>query len=139
MKFLTSFVFFILPLLCFSQTEGKPENNSVPPDSEVFTTVEEMPQFIGGEESLFKFIISHLVYPPAAIENNVEGKIYLKFVVFKDGSVGDVKVISKTRLGFGCEEEAIRIVKMMPKWKPGKQNGKPVAVYFVLPFQFKLN
>ncbi len=103
----------------------------------VFTVVEDMPQFPGGESSRVKYMMENLKYPEAAKEKGLQGTVYVSFVVEKNGSVGNVKVIRG--IGGGCDEEAFRVVKAMPKWTSGKQNGEPVRVLFNLPIQFKLS
>lgn len=103
---------------------------------EPFTYVEEMPSFPGGTEDLLAFIADHIQYPEIAKRAGVEGKVLVQFVVEKSGEIDDIKVIKG--IGAGCDEEAVRVCKMMPKWKPGRQNGKPVRVRMVIPFHFKL-
>lgn len=95
--------------------------------------VGEMPEFNG---DLYKFIQQNLKYPQMAVENGTQGTVGLAFVIEKDGSIGDVKVLG--RVGDGCTEEAIRVVKMMPKWKPGKNHGELVRVSYNLPIKFRL-
>jgi periplasmic protein TonB len=95
--------------------------------------VGEMPEFNG---DLYQFIQQNLKYPQVAKENGTQGTVGLAFVIEKDGSVGDVKVLG--RVGDGCTEEAIRVVKMMPKWKPGKNHGELVRVSYNLPIKFRL-
>lgn len=106
------------------------------PQREVFQIVEEMPEFPGGESKMYEFILKNIKYPEMARENKIKGRVYVQFVVSKDGSLNKIKVLRG--IGGGCDEEAVRIVKRMPKWKPGKQNGKTVPVQFTLPFNFKL-
>jgi protein TonB len=93
----------------------------------------EMPEFIG---DMYAFIRKHLRYPQVAVENNTQGTVGLSFVVEKDGTIGTIDVLG--RVPDGCTEEAIRVVKMMPKWKPGKNHGEPVRVQFNIPIKFKL-
>jgi TonB family protein len=107
-----------------------------PGKQEPITIVEEMPEFPGGPEALYPYIREILKYPEKAIEQGVEGIVYLTFVVEKDGSVSNIKVLRS--IGYGCDEEALRIVRGMPKWKPGKQRGVPVRVQYNLPIRFKL-
>ncbi len=102
-----------------------------------FTAVEQMPEFPGGSASMLAYLESSLMYPPAAKQNGIEGKVYLKFVVEADGTITDVEVLRK--LDPECDKEAIRVVKNMPKWKPGKQSGNAVAVYNTIPVAFSLN
>lgn len=101
-----------------------------------FTSVEQMPQFPGGQGELMKFVQGNLRYPTIAAENGIEGRVIVRFVVTKDGTVSDIQVLKG--LDSSCDKEAIRVVKAMPKWIPGKQNGRAVPVYFTLPVLFKL-
>jgi protein TonB len=88
---------------------------------------------------MMQFIHDYLVYPNNARENNKQGKVVVKFIVNEDGSISDITTINNPAIGFGLEEAAMNVVRKMPKWKPGRQNGKPVKVYFTLPISFKLN
>ena len=106
-------------------------------ETEIFTVVEENPGFPGGDEARIKFLQSNMKYPTMARESGIQGKVYVTFVVEKNGNVTDVKILRG--IGGGCDEEAIRVVKSMPKWNPGKQRGKNVRVQFNLPIQFTLN
>lgn len=106
-------------------------------EEEIFMSVEENPEFPGGLEAVYKFVGQNLKYPELAKQNNITGKVYIQFVVEKDGSVGNVKVLRD--IGGGCGAEALRVVKMLPKWKPGKQRGKAVRCYFTLPVVYELN
>ena len=102
----------------------------------VFTAVEQMPQFPGGDAALLKYIGSHLQYPAMAQEQGIQGKCVLQFVVTKTGSVGEVKVVRS--LSPDCDNEAKRVVRGLPKFTPGKQNGQAVNVWYTLPVTFKL-
>ena len=114
------------------------EDNAVVKEDEnqIFVFVEEYPEFPNGEENLYKYLGSNIKYPHEALENGIQGTVVVKFVVEKDGSISNVKAVRK--IGGGCDEEAVRVVKRMPRWKPGKQSGKPVRTEFTLPIQFKL-
>ena len=105
-------------------------------EEEVFVVVEDDPEFPGGVDSMKTFIERNLVYPQLAKDNKIEGKVFVTFVVEKDGSISGVKVLRD--IGYGCGAEAIRVVMKMPKWKPGKQRGVPVRVQYNLPIVFKL-
>lgn len=105
-------------------------------EQEVFTIVETMPSFPGGQEKLMQYLASNIKYPQIARESNVQGRVYLSFVIEPDGSVSNVKVLRG--IGAGCDEEAMRVVKSMPKWSPGKQRGKAVRVSYTVPVNFKL-
>ncbi len=103
----------------------------------VFTVVEEMPSFPGGEAERNKFLSGNIVYPQQAVENGIQGTVYIRFVVDVKGNITEVKVLRG--IGGGCDEEALRVVKMMPKWHPGKQNGEKVRVLYNMPVIFKLS
>lgn len=105
-------------------------------EAEIFTVVESMPEFPGGQTSLFQYLQKNIEYPEIAKESGIQGRVFVTFVVEKDGSVTDVRVLRG--IGGGCDEEAVRVVKSMPKWNPGKQRGKPVRVQFNLPVKFTL-
>mgnify|MGYP000324671935 CR=1 FL=1 len=103
-------------------------------EADIFQVVEDMPQFPGG--SVQKWIAKNVKYPMIAQENNIQGKVFVQFVIEKDGSVSDVKVARS--VDPSLDKEAIRVVKAMPKWKPGKQRGKPVRVSYTVPINFQL-
>jgi protein TonB len=105
-------------------------------EEEIFTIVEKMPEFPGGIEALFSYLGENIKYPDMAKDAHIEGKVYITFVVDKDGSIAGVKVLRG--IGGGCDEEAIRVVKSMPKWYPGQQRGKSVRVQYNLPINFIL-
>lgn len=105
-------------------------------ESEIFTIVEENPQYPGGDEALHKFLKENLIYPASARESAIQGTVYLSFVVGNDGIINDIKVLRG--IGGGCDEEAVRVVKQMPRWIPGRQRGKPVRVQYILPVKFTL-
>jgi protein TonB len=107
-----------------------------PKEPEIFVVVEQMPEFPGGEKALYEFLAKNIKYPAVAKENGIEGKVYIKFVVNEDGSVSQAQIVRG--IGGGCDEEALKVVKQMPKWKPGKQRGKTVKVWYTLPVYFKL-
>ena len=103
----------------------------------IFTVVEEQSSFPGGMEALSKYLSETLVYPPKAKEKGIQGKVFITFVIEKDGSISNARIIRD--IGGGCGEEALRVVKSMPKWKPAKQRGKTVRQQFNLPVNFSLN
>lgn len=105
-------------------------------EATIFTVVESMPEFPNGMKELYIYLGNNIKYPVMAKESGIQGKVYVTFVVEKDGSITDVKVLRG--IGGGCDEEAIRVVAAMPKWKPGKQRGKPVRVQYNLPVRFTL-
>ena len=106
------------------------------PDNTPFMRVEVMPEFVGGVSELYKWLSNNLRYPSAAVNASVEGRVFVKFIVEKDGKISKPEVLKG--IGFGCDEEALKSLRKMPNWNPGMQNGKPVRVYFTLPIVFKL-
>ena len=103
----------------------------------VFDVVEVMPQFPGGQIAMLKYIMENIKYPEQAMKEGIQGRVTVRFIVEKDGSISDVRpVLSVHPL---LNKEAVRVVESMPKWSPGKQNGKPVRVRFNVPVMFKLN
>lgn len=112
------------------------EKHPEPVKEEIFTAVEQMPQFPGGEAELLKYIASHIKYPTMAAENNIQGRVVVKFVVGKDGRVGEVVVVRGKDPDL--DKEAVRVVKTLPNFIPGKMNGQAVSVWYTLPINFKL-
>ena len=117
----------------YSQSEVPPKEST---DEEVFTAVEQMPEYPGGEDAMFKFLGDNLVYPKAAKKQGIQGKVWIGFIIDKEGGITNVEVLRG--IGGGCDEEAVRVIKLMPKWIPGKQDGKPVNVKFRFPINFTL-
>ena len=107
------------------------------PNKEVFTFVEQPPVFEGGEKALAEFLSQNIKYPKVAQTNKKEGTVYVQFLVQADGSISDAKTVGPVN-GFGLEEESLRVVHKMPKWQPGKHEGKLVAVMFNLPIRYSL-
>ena len=98
--------------------------------------LEEMPEYPGGLKAMFNFIGENIKYPKQAIEDSIHGKVFINFVVEKDGQLSNIRVLRG--IGGGCDKEAIRVVKLMPNWISGKQRGKSVRVSYVLPLKFEL-
>lgn len=117
-------------------TPVKIEEEEEEEDVQIFTVVENDPEFPGGMEALYKYLRENIKYPQLARDNNITGKVYVTFVVERDGSIANPRVLKD--IGGGCGAEAIRVVKAMPKWTPGKQRGKAVRVQFNLPVSFNL-
>lgn len=113
-----------------------PATDYIPVPEEVFIVVEEMPAFPGGDAALLGYIAKNTVYPEEAIQNNIEGRVTLKFVVTPDGSVGKIEVLQG--VDPLLDQEAMRVVKTLPAFKPGKQAGKPVSVWFQVPVLFRI-
>ncbi|MDB5134777.1 MAG: energy transducer TonB [Mucilaginibacter sp.] len=104
--------------------------------NKIFTAVEKDPSFKGGIENFYAYLRKNVHYPAIAKENNVQGKVFLTFVVERDGSLTDIKVLRS--LGSGTDEEAMRVLKASPRWTPGIQNGRPVRVQYTVPISFTL-
>lgn len=122
---------FVLLFSFMTSTAQTKKNNMV------FDVVEVMPQYPGGQIAMMKYIMENMKYPKQAMKEGIQGRVAVSFIVEKDGSISDVKpILSVHPL---LNKEAVRVVKSMPKWTPGKQNGKPVRVRFNLPIMFKLN
>ncbi len=135
-------MFIILLLTCSSGCAALIPADTLPlprpalPDTVFCDFDEEQPEFPGGTKAMRKFLADHLRYPDAAVKQKVQGKVYCGFVVNTDGSLSDFNVLKG--IGYGCDEEAIRLLRLMPTWKPGKRSGKPVRVKYNLPISFLL-
>ena len=105
-------------------------------DDEIYTVIEVAPEFPGGVDSMYAFISRNIKYPEEALKNNVSGNVYVTFVVEKDGQITSTRLLRD--IGAGCGQEALRVVRSMPKWKPGTSQGKPKRVQFNLPLVFTL-
>ncbi|NTW24722.1 MAG: TonB family protein [Lentimicrobium sp.] len=116
--------------------KAMPEAEEEMSESEIFTVVEETPQFPGGDEMRLRFLSENLKYPQAAREASVQGTVYISFVIEADGTITNTRIVRG--IGQGCDEEALRVIQLMPKWQPGKQRGKPVRVQFNMPVRFSL-
>lgn len=127
MKKLFILLLFLIPFIGFSQSNS---------NDQVFLAVEQMPQFPGGDAKLFEYLQSNVAYPPEARTNGVEGTVYVSFVISRDGSVEDIKVLKS--VDSFLDTEAIRVIASMPKWKPGYQNGKLAKVQYQVPIKFKI-
>ncbi|MBO5922089.1 MAG: energy transducer TonB [Bacteroidaceae bacterium] len=128
MKKLFLIVFFMAFVSVNAYSQSKEQ------DDAVYSIVSEQPSFPGGMQEMMKFISENRKYPAEAKAKDIHGKVIVAFVVERDGSLSDVKI--RRGIGYGCDEEAIRLIKSMPKWTPGKQNGKAVRVSFMLPVTF---
>ncbi len=115
----------------------EPVTPEIPAEEKVFIAVDEMPEYPGGNQALLKYISENLIYPQDAQRNNIQGRVTLKFVVNRNGSVDRIEIIGS--IDSLLDNEAIRVVRTLPKFKPGKQGGVPVPVWFSLPVLFKIN
>lgn len=111
----------------------KTDNNM---GDDVFIIVEDMPEYPGGEQALRQFIADNVRYPVSAAENGIQGRVYVQFVVEKDGSIGRAKIVRG--VDPSVDAEALRVINASPNWKPGKQKGKNVAVSYTVPINFQL-
>lgn len=102
----------------------------------VYTYVEEAPSYPGGENARIQFLRNNIKYPKLALQNKIQGKVYISFIVEKNGSLSNIKILQG--IGAGCDEEALRVVHLMPKWKPGKTQGREVRVVITMPVNFVL-
>lgn len=126
---------FLSAFLC-TLSFGAFAQSEVSTDDAVFVVVEEQAMFPGGMEAMYAYIVKNLKYPELAKEKGIEGRVFITFIIEKDGSVSNVKILRG--IGGGCDEAAMEMVKNMPKWKPAKQRGKPVRCQFNLPINFEL-
>jgi periplasmic protein TonB len=129
-------VMFMSSSYMYAQEPSKA--NQQQPDTnigkEVFTIVEVMPEYPGGENARQLYLTQNIQYPVKAKENNIQGTVYVNFIVEKDGSLSNFKILKG--IGSGCDEEVVRVMKNMPKWKPGTQRGQPVRVLINFPVKF---
>ncbi len=109
---------------------------TVADSARVYEKAEQMPEFPGGEMELKKFVGRNLRYTAPALRKRIEGEVYVKFIIDETGRVINPAV--QKGIGYGCDEEAIRVIKTLPQFTPGKQNGKPVAVYYTVPVKFAI-
>lgn len=141
-------LFFLTISILFGQNSFAQNNLNEPPapidpksidttKGTIFKVVDQMPEYPGGEQALYKYLSETISYPDTATKKGIEGLVKVKFVVDEYGSIDDVKTTNNP-IGYGLEQEAMRVIKMMPPWKPGKNDGKPVKVYFQIPIRFVL-
>jgi len=117
--------------------EIEEEEEEEPVVEAIFDVVEENPEFKGGMAKLYEYLNKNISYPEMAKENGIQGKVFVQFVVWKDGTIRDIKVVKGVHKTL--DKEAIRVIKSMPKWKPGKQRGKNVNARFTLPIKFRIS
>ena len=119
-----------------ANAEAQVTDESAPQSKKVYKSVEQMPMFPGGEMALMKYLQSHINYPPEAAKNNIGGRVIVQFIVDETGQVGEVKVLR--HVSEEIDAEAVRVVKTLPKFEPGRQDGEAVSVWYTLPISFKL-
>jgi TonB family protein len=143
-NFVFSFFLFFFVAMAFTckaqnmkvQNEINDSNYRIVNNDTVYKISEQMPQFPGGDKELLRLISNNLKYPVIAQENGIQGKVILRFVVLKTGKVSNIEVVRS--LDPSCDKEAVRVIKMLPDWVSGEQNGEKVSVYYTLPITFKL-
>lgn len=130
--FPTMLICLLLSQITSAQPNVAPEDTAAP----VFMIVEEAPVYPGGTEAMSKFLSDNLRYPKKARRKGIEGQVIVSFVINEDGSINRITIVKG--LGYGCDEEVIRVISTMPSWKPGRQKGENVKVRFLLPVRFQL-
>lgn len=128
-------LFIILSLAIFAANVSYAQTSTT--DDAVYSQVDKSPQFPGGVKELYSYIGKNLKYPEAAVKANITGKVFVKMIIEKDGSINTTSI--DKGIGFGCDEEVERIVKAMPKWSAGIKDGKAVRTTFVMPIMFALD
>lgn len=137
MKLMLFGMLFLAPAILQAQTEDKGKSSSKYEDDEVFIVAEQLPTYPGGEEARVKFLIDNIIYPKTLQEKGIKGKVVARFIVEKDGSISNAEIIRS--LDPILDKEVLRVVKLMPKWKPGMQKGEPIRCYFSMPVTFELD
>lgn len=125
-----------IPASAFGLQSGNMPGERDVNESEIFAIVEEMPEFPGGSQGLLQYLATKIRYPDMARENRVEGLVVVQFIIDEKGKISNVIVLRG--IGGGCDEEAIRVIKAMPDWQPGRQRGMPVKVRYNVPVRFVL-
>ena len=137
-----NYCIILISFLVFVFGESKCQTNEISKansyEDKVFTYIPVMPQFPGGEIAMYEYIKKNVIYPKLAMDSNITGKVFVNFVIDKEGNVTDAKILRG--IGGGCDEEVVRLVESMPKWTPGElETGERVKVSFNLPISFTLN
>ena len=136
-KMIFRVLIFFLSVVSYNNVKGQNDSLLPPPPKDVsFYVIDEKPEFPGGVEAMMKYLAINSRYPEIAKEKGISGKVLMQFIINEDGTVSDVKVIRG--ISPSIDKEAIRVIKSMPKWKPGYQDGKPVKVSFQVPIGFTL-
>jgi periplasmic protein TonB len=135
-----TYICFVIFAILLIRTNTYCQQDSISTDTAkapVLAVVEIMPTFIGGEQKMYEWLWSNIVYPQAAKDSSISGMVVISFIVEKDGSITNASIIKD--IGGGCGAEAQRVVSIMPKWNPGRRDGVPVRVQYYLPARFFLN
>ena len=119
-----------------SQAQVAVVKSETEPTKKVYRSVEQMPRFPGGEAALMRYLSDNIKYPANAAKNNIEGRVILQFVIDENGEIGEVKVVRS--VDEELDAEAVRVIKSLPKFEPGRENGEAVAVWYTVPVIFKL-
>ena len=131
-----SFFAVLLMVFVFTSNVNAQVDKSDKDSEKVYTVVDKEAEYPGGIEAMNRFLAQNIIYPTLAKQKNIHGKVLISFIIEKNGSISNIKVIKD--IGEGCGEEGMRIVKLMPKWKPAQQKSEPVRQQFVLPISFQL-
>lgn len=135
-KYLFTLVTIGLLIINLNAKSQNSNIDEIKKDSLVFVVVEESPEFQGGDQARIEYLIKNINYPKKARKAGIQGTVYITFIIEKDGKVSNVRILRG--IGGGCDEESLRVVKNMPKWKPGRQRGKNVRVQYNMPLKFTL-
>lgn len=128
----------LLAIICLSTAlKAQMHLDTISKDKQIFNAVQFTPEFPGGEQALGKFLQANIKYPKADKKNSIQGKVYIQFVVERDGSLTDFKILRAPTEAMGVEVQ--RVLSLSPNWKPGIQNDKPVRVQYTLPVNFSLS
>ncbi|MCW3072213.1 MAG: TonB family protein [Bacteroidetes bacterium] len=130
----------LLSVTSYAQTtkKGTIRVKKAPTAYPIYTIAEQMPEFLGGERAMMTFIQLNVRYPKSAVDSMQQGTAFVTFVVETDGSISNVRLLRGASGCLDCDKEAIRVVKTMPRWKPGMQSGNTVRVQFNIPIKFRL-
>ena len=129
--------FFLLALMLIGSMAVAQSVDATPVEETIYSVVETDPEYPGGIDALYKYLVTNAHYPENARQHGIQGTVYITFIIERDGSISNVKVLRSPSDELSAE--AVRLVKAMARWKPGKQNGKPVRVQFNLPINFSLD
>ncbi len=140
-KFLLLITTLLIPFIGISQEENEEEvifweEPEVEDTNHIYSVVEEMPEFKGGTNEMYKYLSKNLEYPEVALEAGIQGTVYIKFVVKKNGAIGDIVILRKVNKQL--DEEAIRVIEAMPDWTPGKHRGRNVNTWYTIPIKYSI-
>jgi len=127
-------LFLLIAIIFCANGHAYPAGILVWKDTTVYTKVEKPPEFPGGMKKMYKFIKNNIQYPAKALENKVRGNVFVAFIIEKNGGLSNIQIIQG--ISYGCDEETVRVIKLMPTWIPGKEKGEPKRVKMILPLEF---